>query len=177
MRALAILAGAGLLLLGILMTKKAKADTPAATPVAPAPDNSLGALFDKWGGAYGVDPLLLRAIAMTESGLDMLAVNPSDPSYGLMQILCTPGPDGKCSNKFNIDGWPGITRAQLLDPDTNIRMGAQILAWNLRTYGMPRGIAVYNAWDQRHSPVNGPFKNQRYVDKVLAERERLRRVA
>ena len=44
-----------------------------------------------------------------------------------------------------------------------------LLAWNISTFGLLRGIAVYNAWDQRSAPAAGPFKNQAYVDKVRAK--------
>lgn len=130
-------------------------------------------LFQKHGARYGVDPLLLKAVAMAESSLDPLAVNTADRySVGLMQILYRPSIAGdlksRPSNRFDIDGWGDATFEKLKDPDFNIKMGAQILAWNLRTFGYPRGIAVYNAWDQRHAPKAGPFKNQAYVDKIVA---------
>lgn len=155
---------AGVTLGVLLMTKKAQADEREA---------SLDALFQKWGAAYGVDPLLLKAHATIESGLDPSAINPADPSYGLMQVLCTKGPEGRCSNRFNIDGWSGMTATRLLDPDTNIKIATQIVRWNVDTFGMPRAVAVYNRWDQRNAPQAGPFANQRYVDKVLAEYRRL----
>lgn len=154
--------------LGVLiMTKKAEANEREA---------SLDSLFEKWGDAYGVDPLLLKAHATVESGLDPSAINPADPSYGLMQVLCTgslKNPEGRCLNRFNIDGWAGMTAVKLLDPETNIKMAAQIVRWNVDTFGMPRAVAVYNRWDQRTAPQAGPFANQRYVDKVLAEYRRL----
>lgn len=130
-------------------------------------------LFSRWGTRYGVDPLLLKAIATVESSLDPEAVNPNDPSVGLMQILCKPDAEGRCTNRFNVDRWNQATWQRLLDPDFNVEIGAQILAWNLKTYGYPRGIAVYNSWSARHDPVNGPFMNQSYVDKVIAQYSRL----
>ena len=135
---------------------------------AALPDASMDALFQKWGTAYGVDPLLIKSHATVESGLNANAVNPADPSYGLMQVLCRHGADGACQNKFNVNGWSGMTTKKLLDPDTNIKIAAQIMSYNIRAYGMPRAVAVYNSWDQRHAPLNGPFKNQNYVDRVLA---------
>jgi soluble lytic murein transglycosylase-like protein len=128
----------------------------------------LDEIFQKWGNRYGVDPILLKAIATVESSLDPSAENPSDPSVGLMQILCKPDADGKCSNTLNVDGWNDATWERLHDPDFNVMIGAQILAWNLRTYGYPRGIAVYNAWSARNDPPEGPFRNQQYVDRVKA---------
>src|SRR6185503_19269081 len=109
-------------------------------------------LFRKWGAVYGVEWRLLKAVAITESRLNPDAVNTRDKeSIGLMQVLCHPDGAGGCSNRLNVDGWSGATRKKLLDPHFNIRIGTQILAWNIRTYGMPRAIAVYNRWAERTS--------------------------
>lgn len=166
MRALPVLIGAGLVLGALIMTirKVSAAEIEA----------SLDPLFEKWGRRYGVDPLLLKAHAIVESDLDAQAVNPFDPSYGLMQVLCTRGPNGRCANTFNVDGWAGMTAERLKNPDVNIMIAAQIVAYNVRTFGMPRAVAVYNRWAERLSPPGGPFGNQGYVDKVLAEYERLK---
>lgn len=126
-------------------------------------------IFRRWGARYGVDWRLIKAHAMVESSLDAEAVNPSDPSYGLMQVLCTArDQDSPCTNRFVVDGWAEATPRRLLDPDFNVRIAAQIIAYNLRAWGWPRGIAVYNRWAERLSPEAGPFANQRYVDRVLA---------
>lgn len=166
MRASSLLIATAIVLgLVFLVSKKAAAAELSAT---------LDPLFQKWGRAYGVDPLLLKAHAIVESDLDAQAVNPSDPSYGLMQVLCSHKGDGRCTNRFNIEGWAGMTADRLLDPDANIRMAAQIVAYNIRAFGLPRAIAVYNRYAERTSPPGGPFGNQRYVDKVLAELENLK---
>lgn len=126
------------------------------------------AILQKWAKVYNVDWRLLKAHAMVESALNHRAVNPSDPSYGLMQVLCdAAGPDSPCRNRFVVDGWSEATPNRLLDPDFCVRIAAQIVAYNVRTFGMPRAVAVYNRWAERLSPPGGPFSNQRYVDKVL----------
>jgi len=126
-------------------------------------------LLKKWGAVHGVEWQLLKAIAMKESRLNPNAVSTDDnESIGLMQVLCRPDGQGGCSNNLNVDGWRIATRKKLFDPDFNIRIGAQILAWNIRTYRMPKAIAVYNRWAERRSPIAGPFENQSYVDAVLA---------
>lgn len=130
------------------------------------------ALFKKWGGYYGVDWRLIKAHAMRESSLDPAAFNAERPdlvddgSYGLMQVYCIVGADGYCRNKLNVSGWPARPE-QLLDAEYNVMIGAQIIAANIRMYGMPRAVAVYNSFDQHTAPLNGPFKNQSYVDDVL----------
>lgn len=125
--------------------------------------------FRKWGLAYNLDWRLIKAHAVVESGLSADAVNPSDPSYGVMQILCSGAHgDETCENKFFIDDWSEASPNRLLDADFNIRMGAQIIKKNLQQYGWPRAVAVYNRFAEYKSPMNGPFANQDYVDRVLS---------
>lgn len=141
---------------------------------------------------------LLKAIAIRESGLDPKAtrtegwtvtivdedgsheVNPI--SFGLMQILIP--------QSLNVEGWPenppddpksdwtmeryGEMKEKLKDPEFNIKIGAQILQWNIEhggdaPHGVQKGVALYNAWnnDNREAPATGPFTNQHYVDDVL----------
>lgn len=130
---------------------------------------TLDDLYRKHATAAGLDWRLLKAIAIVESSENPNAVNPSDPSAGLMQVLCAgPGPDGRCTNRLNLPGWPP-RREALFDPDTNLQFAAGILKWNIDSYGLLRGIAVYNRWASRLDPPDGPFGNQTYVDKVTRE--------
>jgi len=162
--------------LGILaffgILKKGSKETAKVIPVS-EPDvtatQSLDDLYQIHGKRNGLDPMLLKAIARVESSENPNVKNPSDPSYGLMQVLCVDDGQGGCKNKFNVMGWPPLTKEQLYDPDYSLQIGAQILAWNIETYGFKRGIAVYNSWGARHDPPDGPFENQGYVDKVLRE--------
>ena len=135
-------------------------------------EETMDAIFQRNARAFGVDWRLVKAIAIVESSLNPAAVNAADrESVGLMQVLCQPDGKGGCRNRFPaVVGWSGATREKLLQPDFNVYIGAQIIATNLRDYGsIPKAVAVYNAWDQRNAPRAGPFKNQRYVDKVIGE--------
>jgi soluble lytic murein transglycosylase-like protein len=127
------------------------------------------AIYQQYAEQLGLDWRLIKAIAQHESGEDPAAVNAADKeSIGLMQVYCKPNGQGGCANKLNISDWPPPGgRDSLLDPETNVYYGAQILAANVNAYGVPKGIAVYNAWDQHTAPAGGPFKNQAYVDDVL----------
>lgn len=141
---------------------------------APSWAGEFDALYREAGAAYGVDWLLVKAVAIVESGENPRAENRRDPSVGLMQLHCADDAQGHCTNRFDIEGWAGITRERLLDPRTNVRLGAQILAWNLRTFGLERGIAVYNSWAARRAPSGRPLPNQSYVSKVLRVYRNLR---
>ena len=114
-------------------------------------------LYKFYGDKYGVDPLLLRAIAKVESAENPLAVGPSG-DLGLMQI-------NPRANFQSIDGYPA-NDYDYFNPAWSIKVAAQVLEWNIRSYGLKRGIAIYNMWSARRSPIDGPFPNQSYVDKV-----------
>jgi soluble lytic murein transglycosylase-like protein len=129
---------------------------------------TLNELYKKYGKKYNIEPELIKAIAQAESGEDVYAINPNDPSYGVMQILFTG------SNTFNIEGWPEVLlygKSYLMEPSVNIKMGAQILAWNVSQYGKWKGVAVYNRWASRMEEE--PFTNQAYVNRVKDNYQRI----
>jgi soluble lytic murein transglycosylase-like protein len=134
--------------------------------------------FQKWATKYGVDWKLLKAHAMAESSLMAGAFNPEkkgaqDGSYGLMQIYVVTDALGRVVNRLNVDNWPPAKPEALFDPDYNVQIGAQIVASNIKAWGMPRAVAVYNNFSARKSPQAGPFPNQVYVDRVLKNYRRL----
>jgi soluble lytic murein transglycosylase-like protein len=136
----------------------------SANVMADATDHD--ALFRKHGAAHGVDWRLLKAVALVESHLNPRAENADGLSAGIMQIHCVTARSGSCRNRFDLPAWPPASRAQLYDPDYNISIGAQILAWNIEHLGQARGIASYNQWSARLTPSGVAFPNQYYVDKV-----------
>lgn len=143
--------------------------------VDPAKAYNLISLYQKYGQRYKIDPDLLRAVAIVESSENPKAVNPSDPSYGLMQVLCRSNGKGSCSNQFNVTGWPPRWREDLLEPDYNLSIASQILTWNIRQYGLKKGVACYNNWSARFDPKEGPFQNQGYVNKVFFEYDKIKK--
>lgn len=168
-------------IVGLLLFFKKKQEEAGAAVLQPKPRpgeeptplwttlTDLDSLYQKHGRRQGVEPELLKAIAIVESDENPNAKNPFDPSIGLMQVLCQPDGQGGCRNKLNVLGWPPGSESELYDPDYNLHIASQILSWNQRTFGWLKGIAVYNSWSAREDPPNGPFSNQRYVDKVLKE--------
>jgi len=129
-------------------------------------EETLTDLYKKHAGQKGVDWRLLRAIAITESSENPNAKNPLDPSYGLMQLLARTDNNGHITNRLNVQDWPPDNVEALYDPDYSLHIAAQILKWNMVNYGVKRGIAIYNMWAAHSDPVNGPYQNQGYVDKV-----------
>lgn len=104
--------------------------------------------FHEAGARYQIDPLLLKAIATQESGLNARAIHRNKDKqgrvvswdYGLMQINSTHLPALK---KL------GVIRGQedlLNQPCLNVHVGAWILAQHLRTCGVTWAcLGSYNA--------------------------------
>jgi len=90
---------------------------------------------------HAVDPALLHAIAVVESGLNPRALNRANKNgtrdIGLMQIYsaCLP----------TLERW-GITEEGLYRPCISAYVGAWVLADNIRRHGRTwRAVGAYNA--------------------------------
>lgn len=114
-------------------------------------------LLDEAGKKWGVDPRLLKAVMMQESGGNPNATSSAD-AYGLMQII---RPNFKAT---------GIT--DWTDPNQNINAGAQILSENLLRSGgdVPLALRYYHGgYDtSRWGPVN-----RAYPDAVLGHYQKI----
>ena len=113
------------------------------------------ACWEKAAARYGVSSELLVAIARTESNLDPAAIGRNrdgSRDIGLMQINSAWLP--KLATH-------GIGEHDLLEPCTNIQVGAWILAGNVQRLGYTwDAVGAYNAAT--------PFKRIRYAWKVYA---------
>ncbi|HEX6735329.1 MAG TPA: transglycosylase SLT domain-containing protein [Azonexus sp.] len=102
-----------------------------------------------------LDPLLIIAVIGVESGF-----NPFSQSVygaqGLMQVV----------PRFHVDKLPEEDPAAILDPVTNVRVGARVLSESIRRMG-----GVEEGLQQFGGAANDP--DRRYSSKVLAERLRL----
>ncbi|OON41347.1 invasion protein IagB [Izhakiella australiensis] len=135
---------------------------------------TLPALADCWqqaGNRYGIEPELLQAIAIVESGLTPEAINENrDGTHdvGLMQINSRHLPMLK---KFN------ITRQGLInDPCQNVMTGAWILAGNFRQYGYSwEAVGAYNAGTGK-SQRRKALRNK-YIKKVIPHYLKLKQIS
>lgn len=114
------------------------------------------ACWDTAAARYGVSPSLLYAIAQTESALDPMAVGyNSDGSrdIGLMQIN---------SAWLPTLATRGIGEQDLLEPCTNIQVGAWILASNVQRLGY-----TWDAVGAYHSA--SPIRRRAYATRVYRQ--------
>lgn len=124
---------------------------------------ALAQLVNRAARESGVDPRLLDAVLMTESGGRVRAVSPKG-ALGLMQLM------------------PDTARAMgvknVFDPLQNLQGGARYLSQLLHRFGgsVKHAVAAYNAGPtavERHGGVP-PFQETRaYVQRVLARRDAL----
>jgi len=108
--------------------------------------------------AYGVDPVLVKAVIQVESGYDPLAVSRKG-ARGLMQLM----PD--TAKRFKV--------TEIYDPEQNVKGGVQYLATLLRLFegDLKRALAGYNAGENavlRHGGVPPYAETELYVRKVFS---------
>ncbi|HEG3970499.1 lytic transglycosylase domain-containing protein [Campylobacter hyointestinalis] len=110
-------------------------------------------LFYKFGKEFNIPPILLWAIAKTESNFVIKAKNINkngSSDYGLMQINSIHEPTLKAKN---------LSLDDLYRPDINIQMGAMILRNCLNKHG----------WDYKAlNCYNGKINNNPYSHKIFA---------
>jgi len=111
------------------------------------------------GDELKVDPLLLLAIIATESRFNPYAGGQVGGPTGLMQVMMSIHRD-----KFT---QLGRGETMVFNPVANIRVGAYILAYCIRTRGsVAGGLLCYCG-------ASGPNADGGYTEKVLSERRRL----
>lgn len=110
--------------------------------------------FEEAGTLYNLPPVLLMSIAKQESNFKPDAVNVNKNGsydYGLMQI------NSSWAAKLGKERW-----AELVDPCTNVKVGAWILRQCINDYGYGwKGIGCYNS--------RTPGKNEAYANRIAAQ--------
>jgi soluble lytic murein transglycosylase len=134
-----------------------------------------------------LDPYLVASLIRQESEFDPSVVSYAN-AYGLMQLLPSVG-----KAMAREEGMSHFETFQLLDPDTNIRLGTRYLRHMLDKFGgvQEYALAAYNAGDSRVTdwqsagPYSGldefvesiPFTQTReYVEAILRNEETYRAI-
>ena len=138
-------------------------------------------LLQKYSKQRNLDPFVVAALVAQESNFDPVVVSHAN-AYGLMQIL--PSTGRSYARKLGVRPF---STARLKDAETNVRLGTQIFADEIRKYGgVHFALAAYNAggsrvlaW-QREKPGlpqdefidDIPFpETQNYVKRILGTAE------
>lgn len=122
--------------------------------VATEASRGLVALAYRAGARSGLDPLLILAVIAVESRFNPIAQSDGG-ALGLMQVI-------PHYHKDKMDSADSV-----LDPETNIQLGARVLKDYIRRGGTEvAGLQLYNG--SSGDPDNG------YAQRVLAEKQRLR---
>jgi soluble lytic murein transglycosylase-like protein len=109
------------------------------------------------GTRIGIDPLLILAVVGVESRFNPMAESEAG-AVGLMQVI----------PRYHADKYSAAVGQSVLDPQTNIRVGAKVL----KEYIARDGSQV--AGLQRYNGSTGDPSNA-YANKVLGERQWLQR--
>jgi beta-lactamase regulating signal transducer with metallopeptidase domain len=117
----------------------------------------LAAAIERAARSEGVDPELAFRLVRTESGFDERRIGPG--GIGLTQIIL---PTARTLQ-------PGVTRAELLERDTNLRLGLRYLHTMLQRYPgqVPRAVQAYYQ-GPRQLDRRGPSpETRRYAELML----------
>ena len=108
----------------------------------------------------GLDFSLVKAVAKVESNFNPLAKNPSDPSYGLMQVTPMLAQD-----YGYVKDWRSVTSLEIdkiMNIDINLTIACQQLAY-LNRYSFNQQIQSYNVGEWGFKTGS---RNVDYLEKV-----------
>jgi len=109
---------------------------------------------------WGLELALVKAVARVESNFNPKAKNPSDPSYGLMQI--TPG---LAYDYGLIKNYKNPTQTEIdwmMDINNNLSVACDFM-YRLNKYSFQQKVMSYNVGEQGYK--NG-YRNWDYFNKV-----------
>lgn len=149
-----MVAAVGALLTILFLVKKTEASTLPKTstnvPTAPKVRTLDDIIFEK-ARKWNINPLLIKAHIQVESSWDVDAVNPNDPSYGLMGISTMLAQDyGLCRD------WRNVTPTEIeniKNPENNIEAGARFLNYLhlYKGYSFEVATQMYNCGERGYN--------------------------
>lgn len=140
-----IILGLGLLAIFLLVKNVAAFEVstgkpysvPARAPVVPYED-----LIRKASQTWGVDLAIIKAVIRKESAFNPEAVNPTDPSYGLMGITPIAAQDFGFVRDYRQVTETEI--ATIFQVENNLNIGVRKLSSLLRKYPFDAAVQMYN---------------------------------
>jgi soluble lytic murein transglycosylase len=101
--------------------------------------------IEQEAGKNGLDPYMVASLIRQESEFNPTAISPAN-AFGLMQLLPSVG-----RSMAKEEGVKHFNENELLNPETNIRLGARYLKQTLDKFNgqAPYAFAAYNAGDSR----------------------------
>jgi soluble lytic murein transglycosylase-like protein len=147
-----------------LLVKNAGAFTVSTGPaVAPIRTGGVPYAEDiaKASSRWSVNQAIIKAIIKKESDFDPDAVNPNDPSYGLMQVGLMVAQDYGAVKDYKNPTAEEL--AELMDPQKNINIGTRHLSSLLSRYPLDTAIQMYNLGTAKY---NRGFRVPDYLAKV-----------
>lgn len=159
--------GAFLIVVGAILTillvvpKKIKGSVSEVRSSVSSTTETIDTIIGSASRRWGVEAALIRAVIKVESDFNPNAVNPNDPSYGLMQITPILAED------FGyVKDWRNATEAEIAMirlPATNVQIGTRFLAKLLSKYSQGIAIQMYNLGE---SGYNSGHRAADYLAKV-----------
>jgi len=114
-----------------------------------------------WANEWRLDPALVKAVARVESNFNPMAKNPSDPSYGLMQI--TPALAYDYGLITDPDYQSGLEVEMIYNVDNNLSIGCWFLSRLMNKYEFDRAVQSYNVGERGYFLGR---RNPDYLNKV-----------
>lgn len=132
--------GVGAIILLFVMSKQIQAESFI-------PISEIERKIFLYAKANGIEPAIVMAVVRTESNFNPNAKNPSDPSFGLMQIT-----DELAYDYGLISSWVGFPDSSeiilMMNIDNNLDVGCGFLSSLLSKYSFDQAIQSYNVGER-----------------------------
>jgi len=125
------------------------------------PSPTIDILISRASIKHGVETALIKAIIRQESNFNPNAINPTDPSYGLMQVGLMVAQDYGLVKDYRSPTL--FEKNLLLVPETNIDIGTWHLSKLLSRYVFDIAVQMYNLGEAKYGYG---FRSPEYLEAV-----------
>jgi soluble lytic murein transglycosylase-like protein len=143
----------------LLFTKKASGGIMSDTK-----EITLNEMISNYATKYNIPAALIKAVIKQESNWDINAKNPSDPSYGLMQVMPITAQDAGIITDYKNVTAEDIDKIML--PVNNLHIGCWQLNRLLKKYKMEVAVEMYNVGERGYNELNR--RNSIYRSSVMS---------